>query len=402
MKVAISICRVSGTAIACLYTLILASFAPSGILEQRIFSSCAVVFFLFPCTMLRANPIVGYSGTVAGFSTALLLLAPLTVSLVLDRLIDTCFGIAIFLVFEVFFTGQSSENSIVHDMCASVEELERSAVAALRDFTSSGTDDAPSAARVFPLLPPRATRARAMSMRPRGIRTAGSLTLDKLKLPSKEVLVFSSLEPNFFHKPSFSPSLLENAIDELVQCHQHANYLAQVVDKVFMTNADFEILPLQEHLESIDRHVVVVTRQVLACLRVGELSMAASSTAAGAAAWVRKVLGETDVATMESLRKMVDERRNASASDDDGQAALDSAEAKILTNFRTLIYSLQKGADGQFAGTASIGATMKNQELVLCCSFLGALQDFLRALRALQRRSFQLRDFHRVRHLLRP
>jgi hypothetical protein len=61
MKVAISLCRVSGTAIACLYTLILASFAPSGRAEQAIFGAAAVVVFLFPCTYLRSNPIVGYS-----------------------------------------------------------------------------------------------------------------------------------------------------------------------------------------------------------------------------------------------------------------------------------------------------------------------------------------------------
>jgi hypothetical protein len=251
-------------------------------------------------------------------------------------------------------------------------------------------------------------------MRVRGIRTAGSLTLDKLKLPSKEVLVFSSLEPALFQSAKFSSSLLENAIDELIQCHQHASYLGQVVDKVFMTNSDFEILPLQGCLESIDHHVVVVVRQVLACLNVEQhqesstVSATATATAfavatSAASAWVRSVLGETDVVTMASLQKMVDERKNVGKSDINGMAALELAEAKIMTNFKTLIFSLQKDdKTGQFGGTSARGATMKNSELVLCCSFLGALQDFLRALRALQRRSVQLMDFYSVRRCLRP
>ena len=97
----------------------------------------------------------------------------------------------------------------------------------------------------------------------------------------------------------------------------------------------------------------------------------------------------------------MDERRAGSA-EDEGMVALDATEARIMLNFRQLVLSLQLSPDGQFGGSASKGALMKNEELVLVCAFLGGLQDFLRSLRLLQKKSIQLKDFHQVRRFLRP
>jgi len=383
MKMAISISRVSGTAVACLFTLVIATFASgSEARSQRIISSVACVCFLFPCTYIRTSAVIGYGGTVAGFSTALLLLAPLSTTLVLNRLIDTMFGVAIFLVFEVALAAHYTERTVLRDIIASVRKLEQTAVAALRDF-SSKRERSNTVVSVAGAL--------RCSSGP-GVQSFSS-SLERLKLPSKETLVFSSLEPTFFTRQIFASSLLESCIDDLVKCHQHLGYLSSVVEKVLAASAEFEIMPLQEHLESVDKHISSVVSEVLLCLRVGEVAPASRSEEGWR--WMRWVIGESDVASPSDLRIMLETRRQGCA-DDEGMTQLDAQEDRIMRRFKDQVLGLQRGDNGAFGGLKSKGASMSNSELVLVCSFLGGLNDFLRALRALTRRAVMLKDHYLV------
>lgn len=378
MKMAISISRVSGTAVACLFTLVIATFASgSEARSQRIVSSVACVCFLFPCTYIRTSAVIGYGGTVAGFSTALLLLAPLSTTLVLNRLIDTMFGVAIFLVFEVALAAHYTERTVLRDIIGSVEKLEQAAVATLQDFSSKRE---------------RSETVAGASHSVGGLQSFSS-SLERLKLPSKETLVFSNLEPTFFTRQIFASSLLEGCIDDLVKCHQHLGYLSSVVEKVLSASAEFEIMPLQEHLERVDKHISSVVSEVLLCLQVGDFVPASRSEEGWR--WMRWLIGESDVVSPADLRVMLEARRQGRA-DDEGMTQLDAQEDRIMRRFKDLVLGLQRGDDGTFGGMKAKGAKMSNSELVLVCSFLGGLNDFLRVLRVLTRRAAMLKDHYLV------
>jgi len=114
-----SINRAVGTILACVYTLIvLLCFQNEenwSNFSANVFIAIAVIVFQVPCVHIRSQPVISYTGTVAGFSSIFLLLASRDPSLATDRIIDTFVGIAIFVALEIGFSSEHSENILLED-----------------------------------------------------------------------------------------------------------------------------------------------------------------------------------------------------------------------------------------------------------------------------------------------
>lgn len=109
--------RAAGTVVACVYSVVVVFIHNSSVFEgqpllQRFLIGLAIVLFQFPSTYVRSFPVYSYSGSVAGFTTALLLINPdlLLTSVALDRIIDTYVGVAIYLSVELSLFAQDSED----------------------------------------------------------------------------------------------------------------------------------------------------------------------------------------------------------------------------------------------------------------------------------------------------
>jgi len=354
INIATSLLRISGTAAACLYTLIIATLSQSWIaanrpFDQKVFGSCAVVAALLPCTIVRASSgRGGYAGLVAGFSTALLLLAPLTVSLVIDRLIDTLFGVAIYLIFEISCSATFSEAAVVSGLVEGVESLDAAAGATLRRFVGG---DKTSPASAFS-SPPTTTL--------------------------RELLLFSSLEPSILRTKRFSASLLERGLDELFACHENAAFLSSIVDEIGqLSEGALQALPLQAHLVAVDRSVSAAARAILSSLSVGDLPVPKRSSV------------EALVATLHGS--------SSGGADENGLARLDAVEARVQARFHQLVMGLQVRANKDHIDVVS---QLNNHELMLICAFLGCFFDFLSSLRRLHSTATDLRYSHLVRRRL--
>ena len=133
MNLVTSINRALGTVLACIYTLMII-LCVDGIeardeadtVDATIFISFAVVLFQIPCIFLRAQPILSYTGTVAGFSSILLLLSgkALERSVATDRIIDTFVGIIIYLSLELSMSPTNSELVLLEDLAATTAAID--------------------------------------------------------------------------------------------------------------------------------------------------------------------------------------------------------------------------------------------------------------------------------------
>lgn len=361
INIATSLLRISGTAAACLYTLIIATLSQSWIaanrpFDQRVFGSCAVVAALFPSTIVRASSgSWGYAGLVAGFSTALLLLAPLTVSLVIDRLIDTLFGVAIFLIFEITCSATFSEAAVVGGLVKGVESLDAAAGATIRRFV--GGDKSRPVSAFSP--PP--------------------------SLPSKELLLFSSLEPSILRAKIFSSSLLERCLDELSACHENASFLSSIVDEIAqLRESALQALPLQAHLASVDCSVSAAVQTILSSLTVGD-------------SITRPFLQPSSSSVEALVATLHGSSASSGGADESGLARLDAVEARVMARFHQLVMGLQARANKDHIDVVS---QLNNHELMLICAFLGCFFDFLSSLRRLHATASDLRYSHLVRRRL--
>jgi hypothetical protein len=69
----------------------------------------AVVLFQIPSTYIRSFPFLGYAGTVAGFTSSLLLLSgSLSRDAIVDRIIDTYVGVVIFQVVDNLLNAKNT------------------------------------------------------------------------------------------------------------------------------------------------------------------------------------------------------------------------------------------------------------------------------------------------------
>ena len=114
--------RAAGTAVACVYVIMVLFLAGwSGWQAHPAARSCfvgaAVVLFQLPATYVRTYPMHSYSGTVAGFTVALLLLDPaLDTTLSLYRIIDTYVGVGIYLSVEFAVAASFTEDKLLENM----------------------------------------------------------------------------------------------------------------------------------------------------------------------------------------------------------------------------------------------------------------------------------------------
>lgn len=394
VNVATSLLRAAGTALACLYTLIVFTLIEtfkqdSSPFDNQLIVGCAVVAFMIPSTYVRITEYIGYSGRVAAFSAALLLLSPLKATLVIERLIDTMLGIAVFLTFECIFSGVYTEALILDALTECVANLSESFLSCLETFrrvdaafTETGAE------RPKDILPLHALASPA--------------------LPSREVLVYSRLEPSVFKSPHFSPRMLEECVSRVDTCRQHLSFLSVVVSASVRIDSA-RMLPLQANLESIDVALVRTVDAILHTLdaerkdihRSAWAVLAACPGACGRVAPLRPRHRRT-------VDELTAELREAGAGpgcdSHDCVASLNEEERKILSRFATLVADLRRtdddGVEGDDDGSRGpSGTRMSNGELILVCAFLGVLQDLLEALKALKAQVNTTRNAKQVRLL---
>jgi hypothetical protein len=113
--------RAAGTVVACVYTVIIVyihnldglQHGDHSSVGKTLFLACAIVLFQIPCTYLRSFPLYSYSGTVAGFTAALLLInqQQLSTDVAINRIIDTYVALFIYLSIELSFFAIRSEET---------------------------------------------------------------------------------------------------------------------------------------------------------------------------------------------------------------------------------------------------------------------------------------------------
>eukprot|EP01039_Chlorochromonas_danica_P007240 gene7240-8008_t len=119
--------RSIGTVISCIYVIFVVfiynaykdSVSSSDALylsEAWVLGATSVVFQL-PATYIRTYPLYSYSGTVAGFTAALLLIdINLSTNVAIDRILDTAVGVLIYASLELALFAQSSESVLLADL----------------------------------------------------------------------------------------------------------------------------------------------------------------------------------------------------------------------------------------------------------------------------------------------
>jgi hypothetical protein len=76
-----------------------------------------VTVFQLPSTYIRTFPLYGYAGTVAGFTSAILLLCKRpVVSVAIQRIIDTYIGVVIYTSIEFAVCAISTEEEILNSI----------------------------------------------------------------------------------------------------------------------------------------------------------------------------------------------------------------------------------------------------------------------------------------------
>ena len=110
---------VTGTAVACVYSIMVAYITNywDKDWERDLFVGFAVVLLQLPATYVRSYPLYSYSGTVAGFTCVMILLARnISTEYAVNRIIDTYVGVALFLIIEMAFAARFTEDELLGDM----------------------------------------------------------------------------------------------------------------------------------------------------------------------------------------------------------------------------------------------------------------------------------------------
>jgi hypothetical protein len=86
-------------------------------LAKNLFVGAAVVLIQIPSCYVRSYPLYSYSGTVTGFTVAMLLLTSnATTAYAVNRIIDTYVGVTIYMVLEFAAAATFTEDEIISDM----------------------------------------------------------------------------------------------------------------------------------------------------------------------------------------------------------------------------------------------------------------------------------------------
>lgn len=104
---------------ACVYSVMVAYIISNWTSEtaKNLFVGLAVVLIQVPSVYVRSFPLYSYSGTVTGFTTAMLLLTSnATTTFAVNRIIDTYVGVTIYLLLEFGAAATFTEDEILSDM----------------------------------------------------------------------------------------------------------------------------------------------------------------------------------------------------------------------------------------------------------------------------------------------
>jgi hypothetical protein len=86
-------------------------------IARNLFVGGAVVLIQIPACYVRSYPLYSYSGTVTGFTVAMLLLTSnATTAFAVNRIIDTYVGVTIYMVLEFLAAATFTEDEIISDM----------------------------------------------------------------------------------------------------------------------------------------------------------------------------------------------------------------------------------------------------------------------------------------------
>jgi len=389
-NIATSLCRVGGTAAAVLYTIIIALIAQPlhDAFSERLFISFATIAFLFPCTLVRATQLAGYAGTVAGFTAALLLLAPpLETSVIVDRLIDTIVGVAIFLAFELTLSATYTERLLLEVLRTSIASLEPQFAEVVTDFVqaaqAAGTNQDSSCNR---------SRSRSRS-RSRGTivtQRQAQQRLQLLKLYGTEELLFNS-----FELTGSSPSvLLEKVFENTRLCHQHLVQLTHIAGELGRSSRrhSLAVLPIHTILESLD---VPCSTALQAVLNMQQYVSTATENAPLTRSLLLVAPRIPSPALLNGLLRRLDS--TDSVSPDAILLQLRACEEQTLNRFYAIAQTLQEPLQENPTGDLlPRGTEVSNLEIELTCAFLAGILDFIGALRALVPSVAELRDHQTV------
>lgn len=104
---------------ACVYAVLVAYIISDWNSEaaRDCFLALAVIALQVPACYVRSFPLYSYSGTVTGFTVAMILLTSnATTAVAVNRIIDTYVAVAIYLVMEFLVSATFTEEEIFRDM----------------------------------------------------------------------------------------------------------------------------------------------------------------------------------------------------------------------------------------------------------------------------------------------
>ena len=121
-----SLGRSMGTVVASVYAIIILQVVQGLGAELNLWiRGVATVLFQLPATYLRTYSFYGYAGTVAGFTTAILLLAKNpTIFIATQRVIDTYIGVTIYILGQLILGASFSEDEMLNIIENTVNGLE--------------------------------------------------------------------------------------------------------------------------------------------------------------------------------------------------------------------------------------------------------------------------------------
>jgi len=190
-----SLNRSFGTAVACVYAIIIVFIikAWTSTVGKSLFLIAAVVLFQFPATYVRSYPLSGYSGTVAGFTAAILLLAKHSdVDSAVNRIIDTYVGVGIYLIVELSTNARFTEEILLSNI-GTVFEGFTEIFHQFYDNLCSFSDSTSHRIKIS------SSNVSIASLR---------IGIERQRL----LMMFSSAEPSVFKPPAFPPQLYEDIV----------------------------------------------------------------------------------------------------------------------------------------------------------------------------------------------
>eukprot|EP01033_Poteriospumella_lacustris_P009818 gene9818-7026_t len=256
--------RAAGTVIACVYAVTVVYVMELSSMQRapgiaRLFVACAIVGFQYPATYIRSFPLYSYTGTCAGFTVALLLIeyfdqSEFTVTIAVNRIIDTFIAVFIYLVVELGFFAQMSEATLLAILTKVVAGIDQrfsriyshivppatstSTAATSRSPIATGGGGGGPAASSLPSPPTPPSSSRLEEVR----KLLELETMQSLLQRERDLLPFYKSEPRITSAPALPDRLLQEALHWQEQAMMSLQMMMWVV-----RSCDDDRLHRQEH-----------------------------------------------------------------------------------------------------------------------------------------------------------